>query len=469
MVSVPALVMVTVPPPVVVTVLSMPTAPEAFRSTAPATVAVLSRSRVPALTTVSPPSAVTPPSAPVNVTLPVPAVTERPLAPSTVLLKVTLPAPAPLFRATAPVKVTAEAKLMPSLVVVTSPDVETPPAPSWVKAPSRLMSPAAAMVSVPALVMVTVPFVVVVTAPPMVNTWPLRSMPVLVEVASAPLKAVVPVPATWLMNLADTAAAVTLAALETVRPFSSVEPPRAPEKTASPVPAATVRVFAPSTAPLNVMSPAVAPVVTVVLAVRASALLNTTLAPAPWVELVLAPPSAVMADVVPATVMPPAPVRLMAPAFPPLAPAPVPVAAPPDDVKSSTERVPAVAARVIVPPWAPATPLPELAPPEVSTDPETLMFPVGLLAAALPPAVPVEAATPEVSTLPKLMSPMLAVRVPMVTAKLPPLVVTVAFDGMVKLAFPASRLLMSASSSLMVAVKSPPSNVTLLMEIERPA
>ena len=103
-----------------------------------------------------------PPTAPVNVTLPVPAVIVRFCAPLSVEANVT--APLADASATAPPSVVADANWIASAVVVMSPDVVVPLPDVIVTAPSETMSPAAAITVVPLCVKVTTPLLVVVTA-----------------------------------------------------------------------------------------------------------------------------------------------------------------------------------------------------------------------------------------------------------------------------------------------------------------
>ena len=70
---------------------------------------------------------VTPPTIPLKVMLPVPAVRPKVWAPFRVLAKVISPMPVPVLRTTGPPKDVAELKLMLSLLVVTLAEVVIPP------------------------------------------------------------------------------------------------------------------------------------------------------------------------------------------------------------------------------------------------------------------------------------------------------------------------------------------------------
>ena len=179
-VRLPELPKVTVPPaPVVVAVLfnAMVTvviemAPEVLKAPpnvvvpVPATCVMLAavmplEVQLPALLTVSAERGV-PPTTPVIVMVPAPAVRAKLLVPPIVDPK-EIPALL-VFIATLPVSVTAVPKVMVSLDVVMSPAVLTAPAPFCKKAPSQLMSPAAAIVKSPPFVKVTAPLRLVLMA-----------------------------------------------------------------------------------------------------------------------------------------------------------------------------------------------------------------------------------------------------------------------------------------------------------------
>ena len=95
------------------------------------------------------PRGVVPPTGPVNVIFPIPAVMLRVFAPLSVPLKRMFPSPVFELRAIGPVKVVFEAKVILSSEVVTSPPVEIPDEPVRVTVPWELISPAAAIVSKP--------------------------------------------------------------------------------------------------------------------------------------------------------------------------------------------------------------------------------------------------------------------------------------------------------------------------------
>ena len=95
---------------------------------------------------------VTPPTAPVKVMSPVPAVRPRSKPPSSVLPKVMLPMPAPVFIKMLSVNVTPVAKEIKLLVVVMSPPRKLRPAPSCKNLPAVVMFAPLAVVNRPALV-----------------------------------------------------------------------------------------------------------------------------------------------------------------------------------------------------------------------------------------------------------------------------------------------------------------------------
>ena len=95
------------------------------------------------------PRGVVPPTAPMNVIFPIPAVMLRVFAPFSVPLKRMFPSPVFELRAIGPVKVVLDAKVILSSEVVTSPPVEIPDEPVRVTVPWELISPAAAIVSEP--------------------------------------------------------------------------------------------------------------------------------------------------------------------------------------------------------------------------------------------------------------------------------------------------------------------------------
>ena len=78
------------------------------------------------------------PAAALNVMFPVPAVKVSAPGPLTWLENKIFPAPAPVLSCVAPVKFTGPANWILSLVVVIFPARRLPPAPDWVKAPSKL-------------------------------------------------------------------------------------------------------------------------------------------------------------------------------------------------------------------------------------------------------------------------------------------------------------------------------------------
>ena len=99
---------------------------------------------------------VPPPTIPLKVMLPVPAVRPKVWAPFRVLAKVISPAPVPVFRTTGPPKDVAELKLMlPLLVVMLAEVVIPPPAVRFTTSPV-LMAPVP-MVSAPLELRVRIP------------------------------------------------------------------------------------------------------------------------------------------------------------------------------------------------------------------------------------------------------------------------------------------------------------------------
>ena len=82
-----------------------------------------------------------------------------------------------------------------SFVVVTSPAVEIPPAPVMLTAPSAVISPAAAITTVPVSLKVTTPLEVVVIGAFTTKLVPVSVTPAAVLVSTAPLRVVVPLPA----------------------------------------------------------------------------------------------------------------------------------------------------------------------------------------------------------------------------------------------------------------------------------
>ena len=102
-----------------------------------------------ALAIVIAPKGVVPPTAPVNVMSPVPAVSVRACVPSSVLEKRILPEPAAVLIATGPDSVVGDTNVTSSSVVVTLPAVVMPPGAVRLTAPSAEMSPAAIIAIVP--------------------------------------------------------------------------------------------------------------------------------------------------------------------------------------------------------------------------------------------------------------------------------------------------------------------------------
>ncbi len=211
-----------------------------------------------ALLTVMLPRSVVPPTSPSKSTSPVPAVIDKFDPPSTVEANVIVPAPVPVLIVTPPVRVTAPLNVTLSLDVVTLPAVLIVVAVNVTASP-ELMSPFAP---------IDMALVVKLTTP--------------VDVVTAPLNVVVPVPADWVNDVAaiDESAVTLFAPLIKIASRSLV-PPTAASKLILPVPAVSVRsrelsVF-PFTVDKNVIDPAPALVSSATLPVNTTAPLNVML------------------------------------------------------------------------------------------------------------------------------------------------------------------------------------------------
>ena len=215
------------------------------------------------------PTRCVPPTVLAKVILPVPAVKVRFSVPGDVPFKILantiFPGPTPVSMAIELVKIVGETKVTPSLVVVTLPAVEIPPAPVMLTEPSAVISPLPAIATVPVSLKVTTPPAVVVIAALTAKLVPLKVTPAPPLVLTAPFRVVVPLlPASWFRLAAVIACALTLVALLiSIMPTRCV-PPTVLAKVILPVPAVklkfSVPAVVPSTTPLSVIFPAPAPV-----------------------------------------------------------------------------------------------------------------------------------------------------------------------------------------------------------------
>ena len=197
------------------------------------------------------PTAVVFPTAPVKVTFPVPAVKLSGWAPAIVPSMVELNVMflfVPLeLNALVAVKVTALLNEISPLAVVMAAPVETFPAPSWEKDPPMLNA-ALGNANRPLLVNKSDPLFVVVTVLPKEMVEPLRIIPALPLVLTAPTKLLAPVDAFSTKDKAlKLPLAVTLPALAMVKAFNGVPAPTLPPKLSAPLPAVRAKLLLPST------------------------------------------------------------------------------------------------------------------------------------------------------------------------------------------------------------------------------
>ena len=195
------------------------------------------------------------PTFPPRVVFPVPLLRVKLKAPWTVWLRVISPAPVPVLSETLPPKVMGLANEIFAFAVVIDPARETLPVPFWVKAPAKLIAPAAVLVNVPLFVIVKGPPPVVVIAPPRTTAPEVMEIPKAPVVVRAPLNVVVPVPAVCTIAAAWIPCAVKLFALLTVRVVTGVLNPTLPPSVIEPVPAIRVKLWAPLTVELKVIFP----------------------------------------------------------------------------------------------------------------------------------------------------------------------------------------------------------------------
>ena len=199
-----------------------------------------------------------PPTAPLCRISPVPAARVRFPPPSMVLEKVMFWLAAAVVISTFPEIATASAKETGPPEVI-CPAKALVPAPVWLKAPEEVKTIPEERVKSPEFAMAIGPAPVVVALALKVKLVPVKLIPVLDVVLTAPWKVVVPLPLFCVTNKALMAGRETFPPEVMVTPPSGVVPPIAPDNVIAFVPAARVNDWTPAavalTVPDKVMSP----------------------------------------------------------------------------------------------------------------------------------------------------------------------------------------------------------------------